>query len=168
MYRCQLNAIDLHVLDLDHILPYNEAMKKVAAQSEHHKNQLRKAGLKATPNRLAVLALLTASTQPLSVADILARLNSQVVDPATLYRMLPDFAASGLVRIVDLRQPQTFYEAVTDHHHHHLVCESCHTIVDLPHCDMETYAAKMQKKYGFTSVTSHALELFGLCKDCGK
>jgi len=93
---------------------------------------VRARGLRATPSRLAVLALLRASAQPVSHAEVTARLTDGGWDPATLYRNLIDFTEVGLVRRTDLGDHVWRFEVVHGDHdttaHPHFVCIECGAI----------------------------------------
>ena len=70
---------------------------------------------------------------------------------------------------VDLRRfddGQTRYEsAVGRHHHDHLICKRCQTIIEFEDDRIEALQQAVAKLHGFL-VTHHKLELYGLCADC--
>lgn len=128
---------------------------------------LKTAGLRATKPRLRVLAVLEASTYPLSVADITRSITRPKVDQVTVYRTLETFVQAGLVQHLELHQGRSFFELATREHHHHLVCRSCGRVEDVEGCDMETLESKVaQRSKHFKAVSSHALEFFGDCNEC--
>ncbi len=130
---------------------------------------LKTAGLRATQPRLRVLAVLEDSTYPLSVADIARVLSKPKVDQVTVYRTLETFVQAGLVQHLELHQGRSFFELATRDHHHHLVCRSCGRVEDVEGCDMDGMERAIAKRSkNFKSVTSHALEFFGDCKECAK
>lgn len=128
---------------------------------------LKETGLRATKPRLRILSLLEESTYPLSVADIATILGKPKVDQVTVYRALEIFVQAGLVHHVELHQGRSFFELATREHHHHLVCRSCGRVEDVEDCGMDVVEKQIAKKAKhFASVSSHALEFFGDCKEC--
>jgi Fe2+ or Zn2+ uptake regulation protein len=71
----------------------------------------------------------------------------------------------GLLRKVYLQGKSDLFESAL-HHHHHIVCTSCGTIEDFELCDLEKTTNHILSKSSFSSITSHTLELFGVCKKC--
>lgn len=127
---------------------------------------LRKAGLRGTKQRVALLSLLRASGMPLSIEE-LVRKGKGEFDTATAYRMLDAFVATRLANRSILSKGRAAYEA-TDHHHHHAVCRSCARIVDIETCISPALDERVRKAAGFASIDDHALEFFGLCSSCSK
>ena len=136
-------------------------------QSSDVTHMLKSAGLRATKPRVRVLSILEESTIPLSVVDITSLLKRPSVDQVTVYRTLESFVQAGLVNHVELHQGRSFFELATREHHHHLVCRSCGKVEDVEDCVMDTLQKKIEKKSKhFSTVSSHALEFFGDCKEC--
>ena len=92
---------------------------------------IRGAGLRITPSRLAVLALLRESDAPLSHGEVVKRISSEQWDPATLYRNLTDFVEAKLARRTELGDHVWRFELAPDDHptdHPHFVCTKCGAI----------------------------------------
>ena len=129
---------------------------------------LRQHGLKATPQRLQVMQLLSDAQKPLSIIELQKNSGKEALDSVTIYRSLEVLVEKSLVRPVDLRHGHTDYELVREGaHHHHLVCEKCGTIEDFDWCPEENLKKKILKNTTkFAKLTDHSLEFFGLCKKC--
>ncbi len=129
---------------------------------------LREKGLKVTPQRLQLIALLAQLNEPMSAHEIKAKWKQGDIDTVTLYRALDALVAASIVRRVDLQHGHTDYELmVPGDHHHHLVCTSCGTIEDFAGCpakNIEKRALKGSSK--FASLREHSMEFFGTCKTC--
>jgi Fur family ferric uptake transcriptional regulator len=97
---------------------------------------IRGAHLRATPSRVAVLALLRGEAQPLSHGDVAERLAGEGWDRATIYRNLTDLAEAGLLARADLGDHVWRFEAVGGAHaqarHPHFVCTECGAVACLP------------------------------------
>ena len=120
-----------------------------------------------TRQRSAVKALLSGLDEFKSAQQLhdLLRDNGDSVGLTTVYRCLQALADSGDVDVLVNDEGETLYRKCSDDHHHHLVCRSCGTTVEIAGLDVETWADQVAGENGFTSV-SHTIELFGLCADC--
>ncbi len=129
---------------------------------------LRAAGHRITPVRQEIVALLARSRMPLTAAEIGVRL-SRVrpgTNKTTVYRELEFLVAQEVVSVVRFGERSARYEIAGGEHHHHLVCTRCGRVVDIMLSDdPDRHAARIRRETGFT-VTSHALEFFGSCRDC--
>jgi Fur family ferric uptake transcriptional regulator len=116
-----------------------------------------------------VLEALENRTDLSSAQDIHAILRAE--DPngpglTTVYRSLESLVNLGLVQAVDLGDGERRYELVKPgEHHHHLICDKCRSSVHLDQCLIEDLEHAVSKKYGF-EISSHVLEIFGLCPNC--
>lgn len=134
---------------------------------EEYVTQLRRLGVRVTPQRLLVLEALAASGRHMT-ADALLQWAAQrypALNLATVYRTLDLLVAHGLVAQTDLGSGVSYFELVGESPHHHLVCERCGAVSDL---DAELLAALQQRlldKYGFQANLRH-VALFGTCKGC--
>lgn len=129
---------------------------------------LQKAGLKVTPERLAILNVLSKANKPLSVKDLKEKLRDTEVDQATIYRNMESLTKSKVIRLVNFQHDHNHYEIISDKHHHHLICEKCGKVVDVSKCDTSKIEQQVKKLGNFATINSHALEFFGLCKSCSK
>jgi Fur family transcriptional regulator, ferric uptake regulator len=156
----RLTAIDLHLCERWGIII-------IMKEKIDTKQMLKKAGLKVTPGRVAILNILAASANPQGVKDISGKMGSAAVDLATLYRTVNSMVEKGLLRQIDFKQGFAYYELIEDrHHHHHLVCKDCSKVVDLESCDYIKLDKQALKRLGFARVDEHVLEFFGRCANC--
>lgn len=128
---------------------------------------LREAGFRATPGKIALLAVLAQADKPLSIAELARRFRGKL-NTVTLYRSLEALVERGIVRRVDLGHAHAHYElAESKRHHHHLVCKICGAVEDILSCEpFELEKQVLKKSKTFASIQSHAMEFFGLCKKC--
>lgn len=94
---------------------------------------LRSAGLRVTGPRVAILQSLQA--HPHSDAETVIRLlgeNYGRVSVQTVYDALRAMTHGGIVRRIEPAGQSALYECRVGDNHHHLVCRSCATIVDIP------------------------------------
>ena len=89
---------------------------------------LRKAGLKVTLPRLKILEILERSPQRhMSAEDIYRQLldSHEEVGLATVYRVLTQFEAAGLITRHNFEGGHSVFEINAGEHHDHLVCMNC-------------------------------------------
>jgi Fur family ferric uptake transcriptional regulator len=84
----------------------------------------------------------------------------------TVYRHLQALADAGEVDVLRTGEGEAAYRqcAVGDHHHH-LVCRTCGTTVEVTGPAVEAWAAQVARRHGFRDV-SHTVEVFGTCRAC--
>jgi Fur family iron response transcriptional regulator len=81
---------------------------------------LRQHGIKPTPQRLAIAAVILAKHQHLSAEQVLARVNTthRLLSKATVYNTLRLFGERGLVREVVVDPARVYFDSNTVAHHH--------------------------------------------------
>jgi len=133
--------------------------------------RLRRADLRYTTGRRAIVELLASVGHPVSISDIAAGLPD--IPRSSAYRHLVDLQAAGTVRRIAANDEFARFELAEDltEHHHHLLCTLCGRVIDVTPTpafertvdDMVTTLAAEQ---GFRPL-SHALDVVGHCADCG-
>lgn len=130
--------------------------------------ELRKAGLKVTLPRLKILELLeTSALRHMSAEDVYKSLLDQGEDVglATVYRVLTQFEAAGMVERHHFEGGHSVFELKDSTHHDHIVCTSCGKVAEFKDEVIEERQAQMAAALGF-SLTDHSLYLYGICADC--
>jgi Fur family ferric uptake transcriptional regulator len=90
-------------------------------------------GLKSTRQRTLIVETFFASEGHLSVEELWDKVRGTDarVSVATVYRTMKLLSDSGLAHARNFGDGQTRYEAAVGRHHHdHLICTSCGTIVE--------------------------------------
>lgn len=132
---------------------------------------LRKAGLKATIPRLRILEVMTQGQQRHYTAEDVYRALLEAhedVGLATIYRVLTQFEAAGLVVRHHFEGDRSIFELGTGEgpcHHDHLVCERCGAIEEFYDEAIESAQQRVAELRGF-SVTHHSLYIHGVCRKC--
>lgn len=131
-----------------------------------HLPSLRAAGLRQTPQRQHILAILQAVDRPLTVEEIWERMPKGGSGLPTIYRNLERFVQEGWAEsLLGEDQVMRFVRCTGHHHHHHLQCEACGRMVEVEGCALTGNLEAMERQSGFR-ITRHKLMLFGLCGDC--
>ena len=129
--------------------------------------ELRKVGLKVTTPRLKVMELLDSASNHLSAEDIYQQLKDQGDDVglATVYRVLTQFEAAGLVRRHHFEGGYSVFEMENDEHHDHLVCVKCGTVKEFFDLNIEKRQEQIATDLGF-KLTDHEHTIYGVCGQC--
>ena len=131
-------------------------------------DDLRRAGFRVTPARLAVLRLLHTKKHPIGIEVIQKELPE--INTVTLYRMMSDFTEKYLVHAHDLGHGHVDYELGGRPHHHHIVCEQCGKIEDVHPCGDACVFEKavLASSRAFRQIKQQQVTFFGLCNTCHK
>jgi Fur family ferric uptake transcriptional regulator len=121
--------------------------------------KIRGCGYKVTPQRLAVLAAISAG-QHQGIDEIRARCPE--VGMVTVYRTLDLFSGLGLVRRLDLGCGPRY--ELAEVHHHHLICEDCGNVTEFEWCPLDLRS--LPRVGGDFEIRAHSLEVYGTCSDC--
>ncbi len=124
--------------------------------------------MRTTRQRAAVAAALETRDGFVSAQELneALRAGGERVGLTTVYRTLQAMAASGEVDVLRTDDGESVYRRCrSDDHHHHLVCRSCGTTVELAADEVESWAAAVAQRHGFADVR-HTVELFGTCAAC--
>ncbi len=130
--------------------------------------QLKNAGLKITMPRLKVLHILEQSrNHHLSAEGIYKALLEMGDDVglATVYRVLTQFEAAGLVSRHNFEGGHSVFELSQGEHHDHLVCVKCGLVEEFVDEIIEQRQKTIAEKAHF-KMTDHALNIYGICPRC--
>jgi Fur family ferric uptake transcriptional regulator len=131
---------------------------------------LRSAGLRRTPVRSAVLALLGKATGPLGVPDMLGKL-PHGTDVVTVYRTLNTFTRKKLVHRIQAEDRSWRYalgatSIRTEHRHPHFVCEKCQSVECLAGAEIPRTLHRSMGVRAAYSVSYSEVVLHGVCPRC--
>jgi Fur family ferric uptake transcriptional regulator len=130
--------------------------------------QLKDAGLKITLPRLKVLQILEQSkNRHLSAEAVYKALleTGEDVGLATVYRVLTQFEAAGLVVRHYFEGGYSVFELCQGAHHDHVVCVKCGCIEEFVDEVIEERQQAIAERVHF-KMTDHALVIYGLCPRC--
>lgn len=123
-------------------------------------------GRRRTMSRQAVIQVIVDCHGHISADDIATRVQEDFpsMDVSTVYRTLETLRELDIVDRVYFADGSTVYH-LRDHQHHHLCCEKCGSVQELPVSLMKSVEAGLLEEFGF-ELHQRPLGLFGLCKDC--
>ena len=123
-----------------------------------------------TNPRILVLEALLDNKSPITVDELLTKLENQVAK-STLYRVLSDLKKINILQEFTNLENQSVVELLldTDSHHHHLFCSDCGEIIDVEMANefeekLSKEIKRIEKKFNFI-IEDHRLEFFGKCTD---
>jgi len=135
------------------------------------KRQLDETGHMYSRARRVILDTLTSLNHPATIPQILEIAPS--LAQSSLYRNLAVLHEAGLVTRVDVGDDRSYFElseAVTNDHHHHLVCRSCRSVIDVALPDRAERA--LDRAFSTAAVDAgfkleeHRVDLVGICATC--
>lgn len=126
--------------------------------------ELRKAGLKVTLPRVKILQLLEqaeADNQHFSAEDVYRTLLDQGEDVglATVYRVLTQFEAAGLVTRHNFEAGHSVFELAKGEHHDHIVCMETGDVIEFYDEVIEQRQRALVEERGLELV-DHSLVLY--------
>ncbi|MEI7844550.1 MAG: Fur family transcriptional regulator [Chloroflexota bacterium] len=128
---------------------------------------LKQAGMRLTPQRLAVCKLLAESDQHPTATMIYSELRPQFISLslATVYNTLDTLVSLGAVNILGhAGDDHAHYDADTDPHIN-LACVKCHRIIDIPSEHIHLLDSEISRASGYKLLGARVL-YYGLCPEC--
>jgi Fur family ferric uptake transcriptional regulator len=131
--------------------------------------ELRKAGLKITLPRVKILQILESSAigaRHLSAEDVYDALRDagEDVGLATVYRVLTQFEAAGLVTRHHFESGHSVFELARGEHHDHMVCVASGEVVEFTDPLIEQRQREIASAHGYELI-DHSLVLYVRKKD---
>ena len=128
------------------------------------KRELRKAGLKATLPRVRILETLEENAvheRHMSAEDIYRVLleSGEDVGLATVYRVMTQFEAAGLVQRHRFETGHSVFELASDQHHDHMICIDSGEVVEFIDDEIERRQREVAASKGYDLV-DHTLVLY--------
>ncbi len=132
--------------------------------------ELRNAGLKVTLPRVKILEILERSElRHMSAEDMYKSLldSGEDIGLATVYRVLTQFEAAGLVTRHHFEGGHSVFELNQGDHHDHIVCVKCGRVDEFVDSEIEKRQKQVAVAKGY-EITDHSLYLYGICSTCRK
>jgi Fe2+ or Zn2+ uptake regulation protein len=135
----------------------------VEITTEHLVDRCRDAGLKATPQRVAVLRAVSSRFDHPSAEGVLqaARDELPTLSLATVYKALDALSEAGVLTQIGLFDTKR-YDA-NQHPHHHLICEVCGSVSDFDKPELTPKAPRRIQGFQPREVR---LQIIGTCGTC--
>jgi Fur family ferric uptake transcriptional regulator len=132
-------------------------------------HDLRNAGLKVTIPRIKILQILEKQVDErhLTAEQVYKILLSEdeEIGLATVYRVLTQFEAAGLVTRHHFDGSNSVFELDKGTHHDHILCMQCGKVDEFTDEIIEARQKAIADKLGY-ELTDHGLNLYGYCAQC--
>lgn len=131
--------------------------------------ELRKAGLKVTLPRIKILQMLESTSETaehLSAEDVYQRLrdSGEDVGLATVYRVLTQFEAAGLIVRHNFETGHSVFEMAPEDHHDHMVDVESNAVIEFLDDVIEKRQREIAEAHGY-EIIDHSLVLYVRKKD---
>ena len=129
--------------------------------------KLKKHGYRLTPQRMAVLKILTESKGHPTVEQVYekVRVDFPMTSLATVYKTVTLLKEEGEILELGFAGGSSRYDAARPYPHPHLICVRCQKIIDPEIQMLEEIPQELSQKYGF-EITNHRVDFFGVCPEC--
>lgn len=126
----------------------------------------RRAGLKVTPQRSAIFAMLASTDVHPTPEEVYSQIlkSAPSISLATVYKILDLFHARGFIRRVSTQDQVARYDANMEPHHH-LICSVCGRIRDISSEQRVPVETALPESDGFR-VSNYEIQFHGKCSDC--
>lgn len=99
--------------------------------------------------------------------SLLDRCTPVGIDPSTVYRNVDLFRKLGLVCETGVgKNRYVQLPSDTQDHFHHMRCENCSKTISFDDEILEGLLKTIAVKNGFSAVSSHTIEMLGVCTSC--
>ncbi|WP_395771383.1 ferric iron uptake transcriptional regulator [Arenimonas sp.] len=125
-------------------------------------SDLKKLGLKVTHPRIRILEILgSEGVRHLSAEDLYRRLlaDGEDIGLATVYRVLTQFEAAGLVEKHNFEGGTAVYELDRGQHHDHMVCVETGKVIEFSNAEIERLQKQIAAEHGY-DIEDHSLVLY--------
>jgi Fur family peroxide stress response transcriptional regulator len=132
-------------------------------------SKLKARGYRLTPQRLAIIRILAASTSHPSVEQVYDRVRADfpTTSLATVYKTVTLLRGMGEVLELSFGADGNRYDGNKPYPHPHLICLKCRRILDPEVNGLSEWLRQVGRMTGYR-VTGHRLDLYGLCPGCQK
>jgi Fur family peroxide stress response transcriptional regulator len=130
-------------------------------------DKLREHNHKLTPQRLAIIKILSESRDHPGVEDIYRQLhiNFPGISEATVYRNILLIKSLGEVLELGFAGKSTHYDGRKPNPHPHIICVMCRKIIDPDLDTLNEMTKEITEESGFEILT-YRLDFFGVCPEC--
>ena len=128
---------------------------------------LKQAGLRITPQRIAICKLLAETDSHPTATMLFDQIHGQFpnLSLATVYNTLDALVGLGVVNVLGpAGDGRVHFDADTEPHIN-LACTVCHKIVDVPSEQVASLQAEVSQTSGY-SLKGARIMYYGLCPDC--
>ena len=148
-------------------LSVTEIKVSPADRLKHMLTRLKKAGHRLTPQRLAILEILSESKNHPSAEMVYEQLKERfpTMSLATVYKNISLLKEMGEALELGFADGGNRYDGNKPYPHPHLICLGCGSIIDPDVANFQALTRQLMEKTGYR-ITTHRLDFFGVCPTC--
>jgi len=152
---------------------FSKVVKKIMIINQQRLQQmtrkLREQGYKITPQRLAILEVLSTSKGHPTVEKIYEKVrnNFPTTSLATVYKNISILKDLDEVLELGFSDDSNRYDGNKPYPHPHIVCKQCKRIIDPDIEKLNDISEVLSRETGF-KIINHRLDFIGICPDCQK
>jgi Fur family transcriptional regulator, ferric uptake regulator len=135
---------------------------------KNFKKHVSKLKLKNSIQKDYILKILYFSQQHLTAEEITYKIKETYnvdIGIATVYRAMKFFEELKIVSCLDGLENSKLYELNLSLHHDHLICTSCHKIIEFTDDVIEEKQINIAKNNNFI-LKDHVMTIYGICENC--
>ncbi len=131
--------------------------------------KLKENGYKITPQRLAILKILSTSIGHPTINDIYKQIKHlfPTISLATVYKNISVMKDLNEVLELSFSEESNRYDGNYPFPHPHAICMKCKKIMDCQLENIQDFTQKIIEETGF-NIINHRIDFFGICPDCLK
>ncbi len=124
-------------------------------------------GYRVTPQRMMIVEQLLQAPDHVTAEGLYEEVKRRYphISFSTVYRTLELLRDSGLITQTDLGGGRWQYHSADRAGHHHLVCQGCGAVSEVPNGLFSEVHKHLQEAYGFDALMTH-YAIYGRCPDC--
>lgn len=128
-------------------------------------NKFREKGYKITPQRVAIFRSLENINRHPSAEELFEQIRAEhpTISLTTVYKTLETLVELGELKELYICKERVYFDP-NKSSHHHLICEKCSRIIDIPGLGMPE-PAPVQANTKF-KITRFQVQFYGLCGYC--
>jgi len=141
---------------------------KSGSPFQRYRDYLTQMGYKTTKQRDLIVKQFQKIKGHFTIDDLHSKVREidQTIGTATVYRTMNLLKEAGIAAERQFKDSTPLYEVnLAEDHHDHLICIQCNQIVEFENQKIEDLQERVANDYGF-KLTSHRMELYGICKNC--
>ena len=130
---------------------------------------MRKQGLKITPQRRLIIQYIFENNAPVSAQEVFeaVRQTEPNISMDTVYRSLKYLCSINMLYKVEKSGKGSEYELLNGRHLHYMICVECGKREPFEDCAFTQEIISDKERKGFR-LTGHKFELYGFCPTCDK
>ena len=130
-------------------------------------SRLREQAFRITPQRLAIMEVLSVSEDHPNVEQIHEKITKDfpITSSATIYNTINVLKSLDEILELGFADKGARYDGAKPYPHPHVICTECGRIVDPEHIITDDLSLRISEETGY-KITRHQLDFFGSCPDC--